>query len=59
MSCIRQNADGLTLDLANVTGDFKVRWYDPARGGDLQTGSVLTVTGGRQVGSRIFACGER
>ncbi len=30
-------------------GDYSVRWYNPRTGGDLQTGSVKTITGGDTV----------
>jgi hypothetical protein len=30
-------------------GEYSVRWYDPRTGGDMQTGSVKTVTGGQIV----------
>ncbi|GAB4143214.1 MAG: hypothetical protein Kow0040_32350 [Thermogutta sp.] len=35
-----------SLDLSGATGDFSVEWYDPRRGGELQTGSVRRVVGG-------------
>lgn len=28
-------------------GEFRVRWYDPRNGGELQTGTVETVSGGK------------
>jgi len=37
-----------TLNLSNVSGNFTVRWYDPRYGGELQQGSVATVSGGAQ-----------
>lgn len=42
-----QKADGLVLDLSAVAGSFDIRWYDPSRGGELQTGSVAAIKGGR------------
>lgn len=32
-----------TLDLSKTDGEFRVRWYDPLKGGELAKGSVLTV----------------
>lgn len=43
-----QKSDSLILDLTQVKGEFNVRWYDPAQGGDLYTGSVAKVTGGEK-----------
>jgi len=41
--------DGAELDLENFDGEYSVRWYDPRRGGALQSGSEKTVRGpGRQ-----------
>lgn len=37
------------LNLADVTGQFEVQWYDPLTGGDLQQGSVQSVAGGEVV----------
>jgi len=37
------------LDLSGTTGPFTVQWYDPRRGGPLQTGSLPTVQGGTPV----------
>jgi hypothetical protein len=34
------------LDLSAAHGEFEVKWYDPRHGGELQAGSVKTVTGG-------------
>jgi len=39
----------LKLDLTGVEGNFQVRWYDPRNGGELQSGSVETVSGGKTV----------
>jgi len=33
------------VDLQTGDGTFKVHWYDPLTGGELQTGSVKSVTG--------------
>lgn len=35
------------LDLSDATGDFAVHWFNPRTGGDLQTGSVTTLSGGQ------------
>ncbi len=35
-----------TVDLSAYKGAYEVRWYDPIRGGALQTGSVATLTAG-------------
>ena len=42
-----------TLDLKEVEGDFSIKWYDPVSGGELQTGSVETISGKgvRKIGS--------
>ncbi|WP_144058697.1 putative collagen-binding domain-containing protein [Rhodopirellula sp. SWK7] len=45
-----RKSDRLTLDLGDAKGDFKVQWYDPARGGELQNGNVVSVAGGQKVG---------
>ena len=34
------------LDLTAAPGTFEVRWFDPRKGGPLQTGSVQSVSGG-------------
>ncbi|GAB5518901.1 MAG: hypothetical protein RhofKO_11520 [Rhodothermales bacterium] len=34
------------LDLSDTEGSFSVGWYDPLAGGNLQSGSITTVTGG-------------
>jgi hypothetical protein len=36
------------LDLTDAPGNFKVLWYDPRNGGELQEGDVLKVAGGAQ-----------
>jgi hypothetical protein len=35
-----------TVDLHAYKGSYQVRWYDPRKGGSLQSGSVTTVTAG-------------
>ncbi len=37
------------LNLSHTSGTFSVRWYNPRRGGDLQTGSVDTTSGAKKV----------
>ena len=37
------------LDLTSATGAFNVHWFNPRSGGDLQTGSITTVSGGKSV----------
>lgn len=37
-----------TVDLHAYQGSYEVRWYDPRKGGALQTGSVSTLTAGGQ-----------
>ncbi|MEM0964587.1 MAG: DUF5060 domain-containing protein [Verrucomicrobiota bacterium] len=34
------------LDLTGISGTFDVRWFDPRNGGNLQTGSVQSISGG-------------
>ena len=43
------NGGSATLDLAGVTGQFNVSWFDPRSGGSLKRGSVGSVAGGRKV----------
>lgn len=39
---------GITnLDLSGYTGDFNISWYDPRNGGELQQGSVQSISGGK------------
>ena len=40
------NADKIKLDLRQFNKTFKIKWFDPRNGGELQIGSILTVTGG-------------
>ena len=35
-----------SLNLGGQSGDYTVRWFDPRNGGDLQNGSVTTISGG-------------
>jgi len=37
------------LDLGKTSGSFAVQWFNPRKGGNLQTGSVRQVSGGRTV----------
>ena len=37
------------LDLRQATGTFAVTWFNPRTGGEMQSGSVETVGGGRKV----------
>ena len=37
------------LDLTNAVGEFSVRWFNPRKGGALQTGSVKSVKTGAKV----------
>ena len=37
------------LDLSAANGDYDVLWFNPRAGGDLRTGSVTAVRGGKQV----------
>lgn len=49
-----------SLNLSGQSGNFDVMWYDPRNGGDLQMGSVSTVTGGgiRSLGAAPSASAE-
>lgn len=42
----RPNGSATTLNLNGQSGTYSVQWYDPQNGGDLQSGSVVTVEGG-------------
>ena len=44
-----RNGSDWRLDLAEASGTFEVRWYDPRNGGELQNGSIGTVEGGKAV----------
>lgn len=37
------------LDLSSAKGSYSVHWFNPRTGGDLQSGSVATVSGGKSV----------
>ena len=37
------------LNLSKASGDFKIQWFDPRNGGQLQTGSISSVKGGKKV----------
>ena len=39
----------LNLDLSRSPGRYQVRWFDPRTGGELQVGSIDSVTGGQSV----------
>ncbi len=43
------NTETFELDLSDVNADFKVLWYNPEAGGDLQSGSLNEVQGGTPV----------
>ncbi len=43
------NGDATRLDLSDATGEFQVRWYNPRSGGELQLGTVATLSGGKAV----------
>ena len=43
------NGGTSSLDMTGASGDFKVMWFNPRTGGDLQTGSVKSVAGGATV----------
>ena len=46
-----QSVDGTInrLDLSEAKGEFRVRWFNPRTGGELQSGSVTEVSGGGRV----------
>ena len=37
------------INLKDASGEFKVQWYNPRTGGDLQNGSITKMTGGKVV----------
>lgn len=43
------NGGSKSLDLSATTGDYTVQWFNPRSGGNLQTGSVKSVTAGKSV----------
>jgi len=55
-----RNGSNWTLNLAGVSGTYRVRWYNPRTGGDLRKGTVPTVTGGgvRNLGSAPDETGQ-
>jgi hypothetical protein len=38
-----------SLDLGGASGNFDVQWYNPRAGGELRSGAVKSVSGGKQV----------
>lgn len=40
------NGGSTDVDLTDAPGDYNVFWYDPRNGGDLVSGSILTMNGG-------------
>ena len=38
-----------SIDLTDVEGDFKIRWYNPRKGGPLQQGSLHSTKGGSKI----------
>ncbi len=43
------NGGAAELDLTGTAGEFQVQWFNPREGGDLQAGSVKSVTAGGRV----------
>ncbi|WP_236618316.1 DUF5060 domain-containing protein [Rhodopirellula europaea] len=43
------NGGTTSIDLSDANGEFQVHWYNARIGGDLQSGSVKTVSGGGSV----------
>ncbi|MDW7693278.1 DUF5060 domain-containing protein [Flammeovirgaceae bacterium SG7u.111] len=39
-------AGNYTLDLSKAEGEFSVQWFNPLEGGEMQKGSVESITGG-------------
>ena len=39
-----------SLDLSDSNGEYRVLWFNPREGGELQTGSLISVSGGATVG---------
>jgi hypothetical protein len=37
------------LDLGDANGEYSIRWFNPRTGGELLTGTLETVTGGKRV----------
>ena len=42
-------AGSATLDLNGIDFEFSVHWFNPRTGGDLQDGSVTSITGGGNI----------
>lgn len=40
------DANQYSIDLRGTTGEFSVQWYNPLLGGELQFGSIKTISGG-------------
>ncbi|WP_020533075.1 DUF5060 domain-containing protein [Flexithrix dorotheae] len=38
-----------SIDLSETSGEFQVHWFNPLKGGDLSTGSLKTIEGGKTV----------
>ncbi|QDS99709.1 DUF5060 domain-containing protein [Adhaeretor mobilis] len=38
------------LDLSEEDGQYEISWFDPRNGGDMATGSVTQIAGGKEVG---------
>ena len=43
------NGGSTNLNLSGVNGSFNIEWFDPRNGGELQRGTVNSVSGGGQV----------
>jgi len=43
------NGKPTKLNLANETGEYVVKWFNPRTGGEMKTGSISTVTAGSHV----------
>ena len=41
-----KNGNG-TINLEDLNGEFKVKWFDPRNGGKMQNGTVKKIRGGR------------
>ena len=40
------NGDSTDMDMSGLTGNYKISWYDPRNGGNLQSGSIAGVAAG-------------
>ena len=47
VAIIKHAAQGPTVQFQDHEGDFDIHWYDPRNGGELQLGTVETVTAGK------------